>query len=82
MNRLRVGHAKRRIERLEKAVETMAWWLVSAQTGFGQRDAERICEILRGDADDLSRDQDPYACTCGPKTNGWNPSCPKHFARR
>lgn len=25
---------------------------------------------------------DPYACTCGPKTNGWNPSCPKHFIRR
>lgn len=27
-----------RIERLERAVETMAWWLVQAQTGFGERD--------------------------------------------
>ena len=38
-----------RIERLERAVGTMAWWLVQAQTGFGERDARGIERILAGD---------------------------------
>ncbi len=37
-----------RIARLERAVDAMAWWLVDAQTGFGERDARAIQEILRG----------------------------------
>lgn len=35
-----------RIARLYSAVETMAAWLASAQTGFGKRDAEGIFAIL------------------------------------
>lgn len=38
-----------RFKRIEKAIGTMAWWLVAAQTGFGQKDAEGIEEILRGE---------------------------------
>ena len=40
------------VARLEKAVGTMAWWLVQAQTGFGEHDARGIEAILRGDAAD------------------------------
>lgn len=36
--------------RLRQAVETMAWWLVSAQTGFGEIDAHGIGKILRGES--------------------------------
>lgn len=39
----------KRVERLERAVETMAYWLVSAQTGFGKQDADGIYAILRGE---------------------------------
>lgn len=42
---------EQRVERLEKAVGTMAHWLVQAQTGFGQKDAEGIEKILRGETD-------------------------------
>jgi hypothetical protein len=38
-----------RLDRLERAVTAMAWWLVQAQTGFAQRDAEAITAILRGE---------------------------------
>ena len=37
------------VERLEKALLTLAWWLVQAQTGFGRKDAEGIEKIVRGD---------------------------------
>lgn len=36
------------LARIEKAVSTMAWWLVQAQTGFGHRDARGIQDILDG----------------------------------
>lgn len=39
---------EQRVERLEKAVLTMAGWLVDAQTGFGVRDYEGIERILNG----------------------------------
>ena len=39
---------ERRLDRIEKAVSTMAAWLVSAQTGFGQKDMEGINNILYG----------------------------------
>lgn len=42
---------EQRVERIEKAVSTMAYWLVQAQTGFGQQDAEGIDKILRGETD-------------------------------
>ena len=41
-----------RLERIEKAVTTMAWWLVQAQTGFGQLDARGIDKILAGEDSD------------------------------
>lgn len=44
-----VARLRQRVERLEKAVGTMASWLVQAQTGFGERDALGIEEILRGE---------------------------------
>lgn len=34
------------VARLQKAVDTMAWWLVQAQTGFGEQDARGISDIL------------------------------------
>ena len=37
-----------KVERIEKAVSTMAWWLVQAQTGFAERDARGIEDILAG----------------------------------
>jgi len=40
---------ERRVERCEKAIGTMAAWLVQAQTGFGAKDAEGIEKILRGE---------------------------------
>jgi len=38
-----------RLDRIELAINTMAQWLVQAQTGFGARDAEGIEKILRGE---------------------------------
>lgn len=38
-----------RMDRVERAVSTMAQWLVQAQTGFGAHDAEGIEKILRGE---------------------------------
>lgn len=38
---------ERRLDNLEAAVETMANWLVQAQTGFGAHDAQGIIKILR-----------------------------------
>lgn len=35
-----------RVNRLEKAVLTMAWWLVQCQTGFGVQDAKGIEKII------------------------------------
>ena len=40
---------EQRVERCEKAIGTMARWLVEAQTGFGAADAEGIEKILRGE---------------------------------
>lgn len=49
----------RRLDRQEKAISTMAWWLVAAQTGFGQKDAEGIDKILRGEeAEELKENAD------------------------
>lgn len=36
-----------RLDRIEEAVGTMAWWLVDAQTGFGEQDAQGIDKILK-----------------------------------
>jgi hypothetical protein len=38
-----------RLDRCEEAINTMAHWLVQAQTGFGAQDAEGIRKILRGE---------------------------------
>lgn len=40
--------AEERLDRLELAVRTLVWWLVSAQTGFGEKDAQGIEKILDG----------------------------------
>ncbi len=37
-----------RLTRIEKAVSTLTAWLVSAQTGFNQKDMEGINDILFG----------------------------------
>jgi hypothetical protein len=47
----RIRRIEERLDRIEKAIETMAWWLVAAQTGFGEQDARGIVRILEG-ADD------------------------------
>ena len=39
---------EQRLDRIEKAVSTLTAWLVSAQTGFGQKDMEGINDILYG----------------------------------
>ena len=39
----------RRLDRIERAIGTMAEWLVQAQTGFSAKDAEGIEKILRGE---------------------------------
>jgi hypothetical protein len=36
-----------RIARLEQAVQTLAWWLVQCQSGFGELDARGIENIVR-----------------------------------
>jgi len=41
-----------RLQRIEKAVGTMAAWLVQAQTGFNANDAAGIERILRGETPD------------------------------
>lgn len=38
-----------RLQRIEKAIGTMATWLVQAQTGFNANDAAGIEKILRGE---------------------------------
>ncbi len=43
-----------RLDRIEKAITTMAWWLVQAQTGFGIQDARGIEDILAGKRDPVS----------------------------
>jgi len=45
---------ERRLDRIEKAVGTMAQWLVQAQTGFNAKDAEGIEKILRGEDEDAT----------------------------
>jgi hypothetical protein len=43
---------EKRLDRHEKAIGTMAQWLVQAQTGFNANDAAGIEKILRGENDD------------------------------
>ena len=40
---------EQRLDNIERAVGTMAQWLVQAQTGFNAKDAEGIEQILRGE---------------------------------
>ena len=37
---------EKRVHDLEEIVGTLASWLVSAQTGFGKRDAEGIWDLI------------------------------------
>lgn len=45
----KVEQLQEQLDRVERAVGTMAQWLVQAQTGFGAHDAEGIEKILRGE---------------------------------
>ncbi len=45
---------EKRLDRHEKAISTMASWLVQAQTGFGTQDAKGIDKILRGEDEDTN----------------------------
>ena len=38
-----------RLDRLERALVTLAAWLVQAQSGLGERDVRGIEKILRGE---------------------------------
>lgn len=48
---------EQRLDRIEEAVSTMAHWLVEAQTGFGEQDAQGIDKILRGEKNDASPEE-------------------------
>ena len=45
----RLNAIEEKQKRHQEAIETMSAWLVSAQTGFGQKDHEGIMDILHGD---------------------------------
>lgn len=40
-----------RLDRIERAIRALSWWLVEAQTGFGVHDARGIERILAGDGE-------------------------------
>lgn len=46
---------EQRLDRIEKAISTMADWLVQAQTGFGVQDAKGIDKILKGEDEEITR---------------------------
>ena len=50
-----VEDLQQRTARIERALKAMAWWLVSAQTGFGVQDARGIEDILDGKKDEPAR---------------------------
>ena len=54
-----------RLNRIEEAVQTMAWWLVAAQTGFGERDAQGIRDILSGIRQAVTQDDEDAQATKG-----------------
>jgi hypothetical protein len=43
---------EQRLDSIELAINTMALWLVQAQTGFGAQDAAGIGKILQGEKAD------------------------------
>jgi len=45
----RMDEVEEKLDRVDRALGTMAQWLVQAQTGFGAHDAEGIEKILRGE---------------------------------
>lgn len=52
----RMDQVEERQDRHEKAISTMAQWLVQAQTGFGVQDASGIEQILRGEKSEASKE--------------------------
>ena len=38
-----------RLDRIERAITAMAWWLTQTPDSFGKQDAEAITAILRGE---------------------------------
>jgi uncharacterized coiled-coil protein SlyX len=54
----RFDRIEQRQDRQEKAISTMASWLVQAQTGFGQADASGIEKILRGEESEETKEED------------------------
>ncbi len=45
---------QQRLERQDRAIRTLAWWLAQAQTGFGVLDARGIDNILDGNLDGVA----------------------------
>lgn len=43
------------LDRIEQAIDALAWWLVSAQTGFSRQDAAGIDDILWGKGRQFAR---------------------------
>lgn len=44
------------LNRIELAIYTLAWWLVQAQTGFSEKDAAGVVDILWGKNREFARD--------------------------
>ena len=63
---------EKRLDRIELAIGTMAAWLVQAQTGFSQKDAQGIGEILYGKPGEKRDDasQEPEAESMGVREQG------------
>jgi hypothetical protein len=49
---------ERQLRRQDRAIRTLAWWLVQAQSGLGQQDARGIEDILNGERDEALPDRD------------------------
>lgn len=51
----RMDSLEEKLERVDRAIGTMAQWLVQAQSGFGAHDAEGIEKILRGETENEAK---------------------------
>jgi hypothetical protein len=51
---VKINEILTQVNRNNIAIETLAWWLVDAQTGFAAPDARKIQDILKGLRDNAS----------------------------
>lgn len=50
----RVDELDQKLDRIDQAVRTLSGWLVEAQTGFNEKDAQGIEKILDGEGEDVT----------------------------